>query len=569
MNNVKLAPYKRSSSMKSVVDTMDTRISTNIGGLGRRYYDQLSQDLDKIIQVDVTNGVTETKGSVRGRAIQLALEMRSRGVSENDVIVIVSRTHADQTVVVLASLFLGAIVAPLNPEFSYKESLELVKKLKPKMCFCDIRMVSQMERIMPMLSHAAELIHFGEKSGSCVPFSKLFAHKESEYFQPVFIENPVITVAFILPTQGTTGNPKLICLSHQNVFGQTALLLHIFNYPDKIISFFPLCWIIQTALTCASFEANVMRILPGAFTERSACKIIHDFEVGYAIFGTDYAMKLISNVAIKARILSLPDFIESNNFGAKFDFNLNCLKCIMIGTVNTTKYDIQQLKTLMPHVKYLQCYCLTETGLIAASTIRNYAESLEKPDSVGQILCNGKIKIMDLDSRENAGPDRFGELYFKGDGMMLGYFKETDKTLAAMEKGYFKTGDVAMYDEEGWLYVQGRLEDVITRDDRRIYAIELENIILMHPLVKDVAVVGDSKQVVACVVRKRDTSLSVEKLTKFISERVPSYHMPTKIVFLDGFPRTTIGSVKRKILREELLTIKIEYSSSFTSINVD
>lgn len=227
--------------------------------------------------------------------------MKHRGVGENDVIVIISRNHADQTIVVLATLFLGAIVAPLDPEFSYKECLELVKKLKPKMCFCDIRTLSQMERILPVISHSSDLVHFGQKIGTSVQFSKLFSHKENEYFQPTFLENPNISVAFIIPTQGTTGNPKLICLSHHNISVQTSIFLSIFNYPDKVISFFPLSWILQTVLTCASFEAGVMRVLPVSFTERTACKIIHDFEIGYAIFGTDYAMRLISNVAIKAR----------------------------------------------------------------------------------------------------------------------------------------------------------------------------------------------------------------------------------------------------------------------------
>lgn len=238
---------------------------------------------------------------MRGRAIQLALEMKQRGVGENDIIVIISRNHADQTVVVLATLFLAAIVAPLDPEFSHRETLELVKKLKPKMCFCDLRTLSQMERILPVLNYTSDLVHFGQRVGNSTQFSKLFAHKETEFFQPTFLENPVMSVAFILPTQGTTDSPKLICMSHQNVCIHTNFFLNILNTPDKIISFFPLSWFLQTILTCASFEAGILRILPSTFTERTACKLIHDFEVGYAILGTDFAMRMVGNVAIRVR----------------------------------------------------------------------------------------------------------------------------------------------------------------------------------------------------------------------------------------------------------------------------
>lgn len=86
----------------------------------------------------------------------------------------------------------------------------------------------------------------------------------------------------------------------------------------------------------------------------------------------------------------------------------------------------------------------------------------------------------------------------------------------SMEKGYLKTGDVAMYDQEGWLYVQGRIEDLITINNQRIFFMELENVILAHPFVKDVAIIGDDKVVLACVVRKGDCYVTTEKLMKLV-----------------------------------------------------
>ncbi|KAJ8971160.1 hypothetical protein NQ314_000847 [Rhamnusium bicolor] len=307
MNNLKVSSLRIRSTTKSTGDLQGSKVSLarDYGGLGKRYYNQLGQELDRILQVDTGTGITETKGSVRGRGIQLALEMKRRGIVETDIVLISSRNHADQTIVVLATLFLGAIVAPLDPEFSYKECLEIVKKLKPKMCFCDTRTISQMERIFLNLNFTSDMVHFGTENGGSIPFSKLFIHKEEDYFQPVFIENPRLSVAFILPTQGTCCDPKLICLSHHNIFVQTMIFLDIFNYPEKSLIFFPLSWILQTVLTCVSFEAQITRILPATFTERSVCKIIHDFAIGHAIFGTDYAIRIIGNVALKVTNLCL------------------------------------------------------------------------------------------------------------------------------------------------------------------------------------------------------------------------------------------------------------------------
>lgn len=83
-----------------------------------------------------------------------------------------------------------------------------------------------------------------------------------------------------------------------------------------------------------------------------------------------------------------------------------------------------------------------------------------------------------------------------------------------MERGYFKTGDVAMYDQDGWVYVQGRIEDLITINNQRIFFLELENIILSHPFVKDVAIVGDNNIVIACVMKRIDSALTSDKLLK-------------------------------------------------------
>ncbi|KAJ8946770.1 hypothetical protein NQ318_018979 [Aromia moschata] len=542
----------RNISKCSVPDLEGSKLALPKGfkGLGRRYYEQLGLEANKILQVDPAVGITETKGSVRARSIQLALEMKSRGIKENNIVVIFSKSHANQTIAVLASLFLGAIVAPLDPEFSNHECLELLKKLKPKMCFCDTRPMNQVQTVLGQLKLNAPLIHFGVENDG-IPFQTLFIHKEDESFQPVSIENPKSSVAFILPTQGTTSTPKLVCLSHQNIYVQTNTLLDIFNYPERIVSSFPLSWILQTVLACASFEAGVVRILPpGSLTERNACKMIHDFEIGHAIFSTEYAKNLINNAGIKVRwpglglarrwcldgfqkeevavaeedadreivttalskravadpvVIMGEDvdlFVLLNGLGAEetnvylqkstkgeagychysttsynqqdsqrspgtvlfthpftgpynpgastpeqprsfpgastyvirrrgrlvsrkagadwpSDYNLSCLKCVLLSAINT-QYEIQHLKKLLPHVKFLQCYCLTETGCVALTTVETYNSSLDRPNSVGRLSYNSKIKILDLDTKESLGQDNYGELYFSGEGVMLG-----------------------------------------------------------------------------------------------------------------------------------------------------
>lgn len=280
------------------------------------------------------HSITETRGSVRIRAVRLAVAMSEKGILQEDIVVICSSSQADQTIVVLASLFIGAIVAPLDPLFDFKESCQLMKKLKPKIIFTDTRMCSQIERILVALNITVPIINFG-RGATENNYFKFLTNGQEAIFKPVFIEDTRKTVAFIMPTQGTTGPPKLVCLSHQNIFVQTLIFVDIFDHPDKILSFFPLSLLLQTILVCVTFESNTTIFLPGTFTERNACKFIFDYQITHAAFGTDFAMKVVHSFAVKVSIFTIRDAVPKfliptklrGNFLSKVIYN-SSKKCI-------------------------------------------------------------------------------------------------------------------------------------------------------------------------------------------------------------------------------------------------
>lgn len=249
-------------------------------------------------KVDIVNNITETKGSVRMRAVKLAIAMNQQGLKENDIVAICSDSQAEQTIVVLATLFIGAIVAPIDPCFDFKDTCQIIKKLKPKLIFTDARMCSQMERTLLTLNLTIHIINFG-KDGNGNNYFKFMSYLEEDEFKPVFIEDPRKSVAFIMPTQGTTDPPKLVCLSHHCIYIETLIFIDIFDNPDKILSFFPLAMLIQTVLVCVTFESIATIFFPGSFSERNACKFIFDYLITHATFGTDYAMKVVHSFALK------------------------------------------------------------------------------------------------------------------------------------------------------------------------------------------------------------------------------------------------------------------------------
>lgn len=222
---------------------------------------------------------------------------------------------------------------------------------------------------------------------------------------------------------GTCDEPKLVCLSHHNIYLQCFNFMEMLENPSKVISFFPLSWITQTIIACSSLEFGVTRIMAPTFNERTACKMIHDFVIDVAVLGTVLALRLTGNVAVKVRLLlhRLMSLEALHETMCMFkDFNLSCLKCAVVGVVNTSKNDLTQMRRGLPNVKFIQVYSLTETGLVAAVPAANYSEALERPTAVGKLLRNCKVKILDPETKQSVGPGQIGELYFHGDGLMLG-----------------------------------------------------------------------------------------------------------------------------------------------------
>uniref|UniRef100_A0A6P7F9E6 4-coumarate--CoA ligase-like 6 isoform X3 n=1 Tax=Diabrotica virgifera virgifera TaxID=50390 RepID=A0A6P7F9E6_DIAVI len=380
-------------------------------------------------------------------------------------------------------------------------------------------------------------------------FSKLLNHKEDEKFRPVNIADPKRTVAFILPTQGTTDFPKLVCVSHDNIRLQCLIFIEIFPDLINVLSFFPLSWYFHLVIICVCLEFVVTLIIPRPFNERNGCKIIQDFNVECIIIGTDYAIRLFHGSAAK-------------------DFNLNCLKSVLIGLNSTLKHDMFSLKQSMPKVMFVSSYFLVETGCIAATKTIDYNSIIaERPMTVGSVTLNCKVKIIDVKTKEICPPRKYGEIYYTGDGLMLGYFKDPEKTLQSREKGYFRTGDIGMFDELGWLYVLGRFEDMIEFDEWSLSPMDIEEVILRHPAVKDAVVVGNAKEVVALVKKYPDAKFEESDLTRHIGESLPSKYWPSRIILQDHFPRTTVGSVRRKKIREDLLQVTVRYSSSMSVVS--
>lgn len=152
---------------------------------------------------------------------------------------------------------------------------------------------------------------------------------------------------------------------------------------------------------CTSFEAPIIRILPGDFTEKMFCNHIHDLRIDHAFLTAEYAKRICGHPALH-------------------DYDLSCLQCILIGGVRLSALMMSRIRASLQKVKVIQAYGLVEVGLVAAFEENDYGTALQHPMSVGKPLPGVRIKVVDLETRKPLGPNCRGELVVKGDSLMLG-----------------------------------------------------------------------------------------------------------------------------------------------------
>jgi fatty-acyl-CoA synthase len=229
--------------------------------------------------------------------------------------------------------------------------------------------------------------------------------------------------------------------------------------------------------------------------------------------------------------------------------DLSSLRAITTGSTPIDERFVR--RDLQRGVPLLQVYGSTETCPIAAYQRRGDAPA--HPGSIGKAALHCDLRIVDEDGHD-AATGASGELWIRGANVMQGYWDKPRETAEAFHDGWYRTGDVAHADPDGWLYVDGRRRDVIITGGENVYPAELENALAACPDIAEVAVVGRpdprwGEAVVAVVVPAPGAAPSREALCALLDGQVARYKHPRDVVVVDSLPRTALGKVKREELR--------------------
>ena len=236
------------------------------------------------------------------------------------------------------------------------------------------------------------------------------------------------------------------------------------------------------------------------------------------------------------------------------DIDISSLRLIGYGAAPISSARLAEAMDVFGPV-FFQKYGLVECpNMITTLTVEDHIKALEKPSILGSC---GKpdhmaaLKILD-DSGDEVPMGEVGEIVVKAPYVMSGYLHLEETTNETLKNGWLHTGDMGKIDEEGYVYIVDRKKDIVITGGMNVFPGEVESVLMTHPKVKDVSVIGVpddywGEAVTACVVAEEGTT--EEELILHCKGKTPKYAVPKKVVFMDQLPKTIIGKIDKKTLR--------------------
>jgi len=343
--------------------------------------------------------------------------------------------------------------------------------------------------------------------------------------------------AVILYTSGTTGQPKGAELSHSNLLINALTCNRQFGVADHEAHLVTLPLFHSFGSTVqmnAGFAVGATLVLLPRFDAEKAVALLQKERITFFAGVPTMYWGLLSALTDDVDV----DLIASN------------LRIAVSGGASLPVEIIRQFKERF-HVQILEGYGLSETSPLATFADRDCAP---RPGSIGVPIWGVECQLVDKDWNVVEGTDSIGEIAIRGHNVMKGYYNRPEATAEAMRDGWFRTGDLARRDEDGFYYIVDRAKDMIIRGGFNVYPREVEEVLMTHPEVSLAAVVGvphDShgEEVKAFVIRKPGAEVSVQELLSWGKEQMAAYKYPRIVEFVGSLPMTSTG----KILKRELV----------------
>ena len=484
--------------------------------MARRFPDEVAyRDLD------AEAGITFRQWDERSN--QLARWLIDHGIERQDrVALYMDSDHCLQWITAYAAIHkAGAVAVPVNTRLSVDEVLTILRHADPRVVLTNERLQANVETIAPELDLAASL--------STDSWSALDAYETTTVQVPVGPDD----MADIMYTSGTTGLPKGVLVRHRNVAMVSNGVPHWSHtgwlHGAPLFTFAGL-----------SFIYNPMKMgLTGLYMPK------FDVDHWFDVVEHDRPMMIFIVPAMAELITASPRFASAD---------LSSPLVVSIGSAPLAPATLKKLQDRMPQASVMNAYGLTEAG--PAYITMPPEDASAHVGSVGKPMPPMEVKIVDPETGDEEPPNEIGELLVHLPGKRREYYKDDAANAATWtDDGWLRTGDLAYVDEQGFVYISGRIKDMIIRGGNNIYAVDVEAVLLEHESVQEAAVIGVPHEVLgedvgAFVVCKPGAALDEAALFEFCAQRLADYKRPRKLWLVDELPRNATGKVMKHKLRD-------------------
>jgi acyl-CoA synthetase (AMP-forming)/AMP-acid ligase II len=434
----------------------------------------------------------------------------------------------------------------LNYRLSGRELAYIIGNAAPRVLVVEPKYLPTIRQIRADIPSVERILLIGGEAEDCEGYDAFVAGGEAVEPSRRPAESDL---CWLLYTSGTTGLPKGAMLSHRNLMAAVVNSMCAWEAaPEEVCMFtFPQFHVAGYVMPMYHLRTWPVVLLRSFDPET----LLRNVET-WGVTSTAMAPTMIA--------MLLEDPITER-------FDLSSLRRIGYGASSMPAEVLRRARAKWPGVGFSTGFGMTELSgnvMFMSPDDHDRAADQDLPilRSVGRQMPLARVRVVD-DGGRDAPPGTPGEIAIKGDQVLSGYWRNSEATEASFVDGWFRSGDVGVWDEDGYLYIVDRKKDMILTGGENVYPREVEEILYEHPAVLEAAVIGapDPKwgeKVVAVVCVRGGEAVTGADLVAFCRERIASYKKPRHVIFIDVLPRNASGKVLKRELRDRISTGELE-----------
>ncbi|MBA2282503.1 MAG: fatty acid--CoA ligase [Acidimicrobiia bacterium] len=482
-------------------------------------------------------GRTVTFAELDRRSNQVAQALRAVGIGEGERVAFIDKNSQEWFETTFALAKLGAVNVSVNWRLAPVEMAQIIDDAEAEVVIVGPEFIAHIEKVEQDLGRVHTIVAIGGHA----------RWTEYEAFvAPHPADDPGVSsdgsaTAFQLYTSGTTGLPKGVMLTNDNFFkGAMDTAAHWrFDESSVNLAMMPMFHIAGAGWSMVGLYFGCQTVVLRDIDPARILQVIEEFRITNAFM-----------VPAVIQFLLMTPGVDTTDFTS--------LRALVYGASPITdKILVQGMATF--GCEFIQVYGLTET----TGAITQLDGTDHDPENRPQLLrsCGRpypwvEMRIVDAQTGEDVPLGEVGELWTRSHQNMAGYWNNPEATAAAIDDdGWFRTGDAGYFDAEGFVYLHDRVKDMIVSGGENVYPAEVENALMKHPDIADVAVIGvpDDKwgeAVKAVVVRAEGSEVSEADIITFARGHLAGYKLPKSVDFSDVLPRNPSGKLLKRELRE-------------------